>query len=135
MRYRRPTHAARLFVILGLSAGLGACAGGGGASSGDSGPRRSANLITAEELTDLASESALTAVRRLRPRWLQSRGAAANMPVTLLDGQRLGIDPNALDQISVSDIGSIRYLSASDATLRYGTNYPGGAIVVESRVR
>ena len=132
MRYRRPTRAIALFITLGLSAGLSACASGGGGSS-DSGPRRSANLISAEELVDLGAETVLTAVRRLRPRWLQARGAG-NFPVALLDGARLG-PPDALQGVNVADIESIVYLSASDATMRYGTNYPGGAIEVRSRAR
>lgn len=137
MRYRRPTRAIALFITLGLSAGLSGCSSGGGGGSSDSGPRRSANLITAEELVDLGAETALTAIRRLRPRWLQARGASVsggNLPVAFLDGARLG-QPDALQGVNVADIESMRYLNASDATMRYGTNFPGGAIEVRSRTR
>ena len=136
MRYRRPIRAIALFAALGLSAGLAACSSGGGAG-GDSGPRRSANLITAEEMTDYGAETVLTVIRRLRPRWLQPRGASAsgaNMPIAFLDGARLGF-PDALGGVNVADIESVRFLNASDATMRYGTNFPGGAIEVRSRTR
>ena len=125
---RKPSfnRAAVFFLALGISLGPVACASGGG---GD-GPRRNPNLITQAELAEFSTQSALDAIRRLRPRWLQSRGATS--PVAILDGARLG-DPDALRSINVSDIESIRYLNASDATMRYGTNFPGGAIEVRSR--
>ena len=127
-----PSRAMALLFVFGLSAGLAACASGGG---GDGGPRRSQNLITADELAEFATQNALDAIRRLRPRWLQPRGTSAtgqNLPVAFLDGARLGA-PDALRSVNVADIESIRYLNASDATMRYGTNFPGGAIEVRSR--
>jgi hypothetical protein len=120
-----------LFAV--ASAGtLAACASGGGSSDG---PRRSANRITQEELVDYSTLNALDAIRRLRPRWLQARGATAggaNEPVAILDGARLG-NPEALASVPVSDIAEMQFLSASDATMRYGTNFPGGAIEVRTR--
>lgn len=135
MRHPRQARAMALLLTLGLSAGAAACASGGGSADGT--PRRSQNRITADELAPNQSEDALTAVRRLRPRWLQARGSSAsgqNLPIVFLDGARMGT-PESLSNISVADIEQLDYLSPSDATTRYGTNFPGGAIEVRSRMR
>ena len=118
-----------LVVAFGLATALAACSSGGGSS----GPRRDPNLITAEELAEYSTLTALDAIRRLRPRWLQSRGQTSAQVIQ--DGARLGDPENALRSMPVSDIEQMRYLSASDATMRYGTNYPGGAIEITSRGR
>lgn len=134
MRLNRSHMTLSFIIAFGVVTALAACSSTGGPS----GPRRDPNLITAEELTEYATLSALDVVRRLRPRWLTGRGqgsAGANRPQVLHDGARLGDPDNALRSIAVSDIESIRYLNASDATMRYGTNFPGGAIVVTSRAR
>lgn len=134
MRHPRSIRTLMLFLAIGLAGALSACATGGGSSDG---PRRSANRITLDELADYSTLNALDAIRRLRPRWLQARGATAggaNEPVAILDGARLG-SPDALASVAVSDISEMQYLSAADATMRYGTNFPGGAIEVRTRAR
>jgi len=134
MRLNRSHMTLSFIIAFGLATAVAACSSTGGTS----GPRRDPNLITAEELTEYATLSALDVVRRLRPRWLTGRGQGSggmNRPQVLQDGARLGDPDNALRSIAVSDIESIRYLNASDATMRYGTNFPGGAIVVTSRAR
>ncbi len=129
MRMNRSRITLTLVVAFGLATALAACASGGGSG----GPRRDPNLITAEELAEYTTLSALDVIRRLRPRWLQSRGN--NTAQVIQDGARLGDPENALRSIPVSDIAELKYLSASDATMRYGTNYPGGAIEITSRGR
>ena len=134
MRLNRSHMTLSFIIAFGLATAVAACSSTGGTA----GPRRDPNLITAEELTEYATLSALDVVRRLRPRWLTGRGQGSggmNRPQVLQDGARLGDPDNALRSIAVSDIESIRYLNASDATMRYGTNFPGGAIVVTSRAR
>ncbi|MDH3223612.1 MAG: hypothetical protein OEO23_07840 [Gemmatimonadota bacterium] len=134
MRHSRSTRTVMLLFAIGLAGALSACATGAGPSDG---PRRSANRITLEELADYSTLNALDAIRRLRPRWLQARGATAggaNEPVAILDGARLG-SPDALASVAVSDVSEMQYLSAADATMRYGTNFPGGAIEVRTRAR
>ncbi len=114
---------------------LAACASGTG---GGGGPRRNPNIITLEELADHTTLSALDVVRRLRPRWLQGRGAGTggtNLPQLIVDGARMGNAQEGLRTLPVSDIQELRYLNASDATMRFGTNFPGGAIMVTSRAR
>lgn len=134
MRLNRSKMVLCFMFAFGLATALAACSSTGGSS----GPRRDPNLITAEELSEYATLSALDVVRRLRPRWLTGRGQGTggmNRPQVIQDGARLGDPDNALRSIAVSDLEELRFLSASDATMRYGTNFPGGAIVVTSRRR
>lgn len=129
MLARRPQHATAVLLAFGLSAALAACATSG--SGGSSGPRRNANRITTEELTDVSTLSALDAIRRLRPQWLQGNRARA---VVVHDGARVG-DQSYLENVAASSIGSMRFMTASDATMQYGTGFPNGAIVLTSRSR
>lgn len=127
----------RLLVLaaFALVTGLAGCASTGGSGGGSGGgTRRDPNRITAEELADYTTLSAVDVVRRLRPRWLQGRGGQ-NMPQLILDGARMGDAQSALRSLSVSDIQEMQYLNSSDATMRFGTNFPGGAIIVTSRSR
>ena len=119
-----------LVFVLGAVVGLAACATGGEGSS--DGPRRDANLITNEELAEYTTLTAHDVIRRLRPRWLRARGGGA--PQLIMDGARLG-SLEGLSSISVADVETLRFLSASDATMRFGTNFPNGAIEVVSRAR
>ena len=116
-------------AVLVVSGSLAACASGGGSSSG---PRRSANVISDEELAEFTNLTVHDVIRRLRPRWLTARGGGE--PQVIMDGARMGT-PSTLQSISVSDVETLRFHSASDATLRFGTNYPNGAIEVTSRAR
>lgn len=128
MLARRPKHAAAVLLAFGLSTALAACATGGGGSSA---PRRNSNRITAEELAETSTLSALDAIRRLRPQWLQGNRSRA---VIVHDGNRVG-DQSYLGSISASTLGEMRFMSASDATMQYGTGFPNGAIVLTSRSR
>lgn len=120
-------------VVAGVSS---ACA-----SSGESGgASRSRNLIAAEELMEVPHSSVYEAVRALRPRWLQARAGASmrnpqrETPRVYLDGQLFG----GVDQLWTllpGEVGELRFLSASDATTRFGTNHFAGAIVVTTRRR
>ena len=112
-------------VILGS-----ACASSG--QPGQSRPRRDSNLITAEELSGLTVSSAYEAVRQLRPAWLQPRGRSG-LPVVYRNNARWGNGPRSLESIRVDNIGEMRFMSASDATTRYGTGFTGGLILVETR--
>ena len=125
----RPTTTLLFLTAFGFATGLAACASGGG--SGDGSPRRNPNLITAEELVAYPTVSALDAIRRLRPRWLQARGGMRAQVV--VDGARMGDLEDALQSIQAASVRTMQYLSSSDATMRFGTNYAGGAIEVITR--
>ena len=115
-----------LFLVL-----LPGCGGMAGAE-GDS-PRRSANVISAEELAEVGTGDLWQAVQRLRAPWLRSRGAMGT-PVVFLNGQRYG-EIQLLQSIPVGDVESARFVSAGDATTLHGTGYPAGIIDVRTRRR
>lgn len=133
------THWSVLLLAL-LAVTLGGCASPSGGTAAtqqsSSRPRTSRDVITAEELATIDAQTALQAVQRLRPNFLQTRGGASMSinqgPVNVVvyvDQTRMG-GPNSLSQIPVTEIREIRYLNASDATQRYGTGHGAGAIIV-----
>jgi len=71
------------------------------------------------------------AIQRLRPSWL--RGRVGSAPVVLVDGTSQGGDLRTLRSYRVRDIEEIEYMSASDATNRYGTGYGSGVILLTTR--
>ena len=112
---------------------LESCASGPGVG-------RDPNLITREEIGDPSNQTAATIVQRMRPRWLRARsqGSIANPTPTyamvMLDELLLG-DIAALDRIAATQIAQIEFMSALDATTRYGTGYAGGLIIVRTLAR
>jgi hypothetical protein len=109
-------------------------------AAGDPTARKS-DVITAEELADPAVNmgDALEAVRRLRPSFLVTRGAASfrTGPGTVhlsIDGGALVTIEN-LSRMRPNEIAEIRYLSAPDAAQRFGTNAgSGGVILVKTKL-
>lgn len=125
----RATTSRRQFVFtVVLAVGLGACASSGGGSSRPAGS--SSTRIVRAELEPLGQMSALQAIERLRPRWTQSR--AGDAPVLYVDGARRS-SVNDLQSIRLNDVEQMEYMSAGDATTRYGTGHAGGAIMVTTR--
>lgn len=143
-------NAARLLRAGGLALFtlvVAACSSAGGGNGGD-GTGGSANRITREQILLMPDGTALDVVRRYRSQWLRARSqgtfartrsdplsgdvtAAPDTPQVFLDELRLG-DIDALGQISSANIESIEYITASDATTRYGTGYSGGIIRVNT---
>lgn len=124
-----------------------ACAGGSqGSGGGAAGPtaatgttsRRQGNVITAEEIARSSGSNALEVVRQLRSHWLTTRGVAgANDPgaggiMVYVDGVRRG-GLESLEQIGIEQVGQIRFLDANNATTRYGTGHPNGAIEITTK--
>ncbi len=101
-------------------------------------PRRSTRgMITRADLDDTSYSSTYHAIRSLRPSWLWRRGNATlsnpdPRPIVYLDGVRTGY-LGELRLISADDVETIRRLSPSDATTRYGTGHLAGAIDVRTR--
>jgi len=115
-------------TVVSAAALIVACAPGG--QSG--GPPSSArNVVTAEELEASAATNLYDAIRRLRPTWLRSRSGSGS-PVVFVDGIRAG-GLNRLEGIYLQAVQEVRYVSPADATLRWGTGYPNGAIDVITR--
>lgn len=123
--------AVTLFTLVGGAA----CATTGESSSSSS--RR--NEITLEELETTSVDDVMEAISLLRPQWLRARPArtpADPNPVVgvVIDG-RVNSRREDLAQIPISDVARIQFLNAADATIRFGTGYGGGAIIVTTRGR
>lgn len=95
------------------------------------------DIIRRDELSKSSALNAYEAVQRLRPQFFRSRGRTSiirqqsTTPTVILDDRPLG-DVSYLRDLAVSTIYEIRYLTASQAQTKYGSGYPGGAIVVIS---
>jgi len=124
IRYRT-LHA---LVLCIFAAGLAACATGVRAGGP---PHTSLDRITEEELEPIAQMSAFEAIQRLRPRWLQSRTGL--LPTVHVDGSVRNAGEEILASISCSDVQEMQYMSASDATTRFGTDYVNGLILITTR--
>ena len=113
----------------------------------DSGTRRDANLITADELIEVSDRSVYEAIQILRPGWLRRTGFAQDLPGLIIDNQRYtstcprgrectaAFEFEILQTMRPGEVETLTLLSASDATTRWGTGYPVGAIVVTTRGR
>ena len=123
-----------LLVLLALF--CVACASGGGS-------RRSGNpsLLSEDELHEpsVAQMNLYEAVNRLRPSWLRARAASSLgsggdvYPKAIVDNVAQSLD--LLRSIKAQEVLEAQYISASDATTRFGTGYPNGAILVMMRRR
>jgi TonB-dependent Receptor Plug Domain len=123
--------------MVGCASSPSSSTAGAQQSAQSSAPRRgSRDRITSDELATVDAQNALQAIQRLRPSFLQTRGGASSSlsqgaqdVVVYVDQTRMG-GPSTLAQIPITDVKEIQYLSASDATQRYGTGHSAGAIVV-----
>jgi hypothetical protein len=118
-----------------LTLALSSCASGGATG----GQRRNPNVITNAELrqTDAEGLTAFQAIQRMRPQWLRGRGVdsfggGAALPKVLVEEAPFG-EVDDLRSMDAYDVDEIRFLSAADATTRFGTGYPAGAILVSLR--
>jgi hypothetical protein len=110
-------------------------------TTGREGTSRDRNVLTQADFTAATSDRSLyDAISRLRATWLVRRGSTS-LGITAegdvqvyMDNVKLG-GPESLRSVRVEDIALVRFLSASDATTRFGTNHMHGAIMVESRKR
>ncbi len=118
-------------LLIVLVALLASCA----ASNSSQGKKFSSSSITAEEIAQSSAKTAMEAIQLLRPSLLRQRGSRGHnriVPVVYLDNIKYG-DVASLQNIIASSIQEIKYLKATDATLRFGTNHMGGAFLITSR--
>ena len=126
MRSRESSMKGSLLVaatLLTLVGGL-SCASAGEASTG----ARGRGDITQEELQATSVDDAMEAISLLRPQWMRGRSAGATI---VIDDQ-----PSSRDRLATIPVGSIvriQFMSAADATTRFGTGFFDGAIVVTLR--
>ncbi len=123
----------RLVSWLAIVVIAGACASSGGSSGGSDRPRRDRNLITTADIAELSGMSnALQVVRQLRPAWLRPRGRTG-IPTVYRNNSRWGENPGALQNISIENVREMRFLSTTDANIRWGTSVSGPVILVTTR--
>ena len=90
-------------------------------------------MISAEELATTAALDAFDSVRRLRPMWLRTRGPVS---MSLQSGVQVYVNGSrrgrleVLKNLRATNIESITYLSAPEATTRFGVDHSDGAIMV-----
>ncbi len=125
-----------------------ACASAGSASSrAPSNTARitpltpTSRMIDRERIARAGVHTALDAIRMLVPNahlsptatvpWLNTRALERGMPRVLVDGHWIG-DVESLRIIPARDVLAIHILSATDASIRFGPHYEGGAIVVQT---
>ena len=110
----------------------------GSATSGLQGGER--NRISLEEIQTQPSTSAFEIVSRLRPNWLRGHsgtfrsgsGTGRNSPAVFVDGRPFGA-LDSLHQFGTEVLQELRFISAPDATTRFGTGDPAGIIEVVTR--
>lgn len=131
MSVRLRTHHAFLLCLVSL--GIAGCASSGGTGAGaQPGGHRSSNRIDAAELATLAELDVHQVISRARPGWLRG-GPQGQLPVIVLDGSPQTSGPEMLGTFRAADVSALEYMSASDATTRFGTGYSGGAILVTTK--
>lgn len=120
-----------LFSVILLSG----CVTGGG-TAGSTGAER--NRISLEEIQSQPHMSAFELVNRLRPAWLRGHSGSfrsetgRNTPEVFVDGRPYG-SMESLNQFFSETLQEIRFISAPDATTRFGTGYPAGIIEIITR--
>jgi len=112
---------------------LASCTFGQGYADPPSDP----NMISYYEILRLedVEPNAYDLIRRIRPQWLQSRGASfvdSYDPRTFVDEAPYG-ELSDLRRIPTLTIREIQFYDGRDATTQYGTGYPGGVIHVRTR--
>jgi hypothetical protein len=126
---RRGALLAAAFVVV-----LGACATSGGVAGP---PRGSADVLTVAQMEPWGAQDLYTVIQRLRPRWFQSRkgmNLTGTYPISIIvDGARQEGGPELLKGFRAGDVEEARFLSANDATTKYGLAMMSGAIEITTR--
>ena len=100
-------------------------------------PRTGGMVITAEQIAKTNARDAYEAILRTRPQLLRGKGAenptsgddSGTLPAVYLNDVSFG-SIGMLRQIPAASIAEIRFISASDATTRWGTGHAYGVINV-----
>ena len=139
LSYRSYRCGASLVLALVLSA----CASSsdtafGGESATTARARGTSTLIIRAELNERPGESAYQVIQALRPLWLRSRERSLSGRLlyarVVVDGAIRG-EVDELYRLRADNIEEIQYLTAGDATTKYGTGYAAGVIEVRTRGR
>ena len=97
---------------------------------------RDTRVLTADEIRQSSAANMYEVIRAYRPEWLIKRGQTSiNLEgdiVVYVDNVALG-GPESLRSIDVQSVQSARFMTASEAQMRYGVGHMHGAIVVTTR--
>lgn len=108
-----------------------ACAGA--PSPRDAPQRSSSRVLAGAELEHPHAANALDLIRVRRPAFLRLNGPAGkDEPVFYIDDSR-AMSIEELRLLPTDMLVEIRYLTAAEATFRYGRGHSGGAVVVRTR--
>lgn len=135
-------------LFLGTAVTLAACSSGGSSAATQSGgataqpapARSSRSVLLRTELNDIqqAEMSAYQAIKQFRPNMLMATGGAtmggaysSGITVFLNGNKQGGLE--ALNSIRMIEVEKIEHINGSDATMRFGTGYAGGAILITRR--
>jgi hypothetical protein len=128
----RSSRLATLAVLLLVMAACASSSTEGRRTSG----RRDARLLGGEEIRASSASNLYDVIRSHRPEWLIKRGQTSinneGDIVVYVDNVALG-GPESLKSIDVQSVQSVRFLTASEAQMRYGVGHMHGAIVVTTR--
>lgn len=126
----------KVTACLAIAAAVGGCAGSGTPGTSPASQRE----LTAEEIMSVSASNLYDVIRIRRSEWLRRsatrptafppRGQSAEV-VVYLDGQRFG-GPETLGQITPASVQLVRFLTPTEAEMRYGQNLLGGVIEVMS---
>ena len=120
-----------MLLSFALMIGFAGCASGSGGGGG--GSRSSSNRLVAADMANQQELDLYQAIRQLRGRWLTSRGRGT--PRVHVDGGARQGGIQELQNIRVSEVQEVEFMGAAAATLRFGTGYEAGAILVTTRRR
>jgi hypothetical protein len=96
------------------------------------------DFISGEDLRRGNNGNVYEALERLRPEWLRSRGPTSVTDPTptranvYMNGSQVG-NLEYLRQVSVVDVGEIRYYAPGEAGVRFGMGNPMGVIDITPR--
>ena len=90
-----------------------------------------ANLLTTTELAGSLDRTIYEAIQLLRGQWLRRTGFRNDFPAVIVDNQTFDLD--YLESMRADLVETIRFVSPSDATVRWGAGYPSGVIEVRTR--
>ncbi len=122
MRASQFAAAAVLFVAMPLAGGCASTGEGGGDAPGD--------VLTRELLAPYDNLTAFDAMVRLKPIWVRSsRLSRIRIYVDgILEGGR-----STLRNIQTRNVEEIEFLDPREATMEFGTDHGGGALLVSTR--
>lgn len=126
----------RKTLLVAFSVAALGCGGGGSGTAAEPATepratRGAANLITEAEISSSSVQNALEAIQSLRPAMMRPRPGGG--PVMLyLDNVKM-MDLNVLSTVPAGRVQEIRYISAQDATTRWGTGHASGVILVTTK--